>query len=87
MFAVVKINESTQNAIAKGELFIGNGHQAFEKREEAQHWAEVFHSESPHKVVELCKECEEGSYLDDPSHQYPTRKRVLKTVKVKSDEA
>ena len=82
MLAVTKIGTITQEAIKEGTAFKGTHTLAFEDREEAEDWGITHYGHAEYDLLELCEECEEGTYRDEPSLKYSTRKRIVKQVKI-----
>tara|TARA_R110000824_G_scaffold184816_2_gene365740 strand:+ start:1343 stop:1603 length:261 start_codon:yes stop_codon:yes gene_type:complete len=82
MIAITKIGTITQEAIKKGTAFKGTNNLAFEDREEAEDWGIIHYGHAKYDLLELCDDCEDGTYRDEPSIKYSTRKRIIKQVKI-----
>lgn len=82
MITVTKIGTISQEAIDKGNAFKDTQNIAFLDREEAEDWAIHHYGHGEYDLLELCGECEEGTYRDEPSNKYKTRKRIVKRVKI-----
>jgi len=80
--ALTKAGVVTQEVLDEGETFKGANNIAFEDREEAEDWGVLHYGHGAYDLLELCEDCEDGSYRDEPSNKYKTRKRIIKRVKI-----
>ena len=82
MIALTRAGGITQAALDEGTVFKGTNNIAFEDREEAEAWGILRYGHGAYDLLELCGDCEEGSYRNEPSNKYKSRKRIIKRVKI-----
>ena len=82
MITLTKAGRVTQAELDEGETYKGTDNIAFEDREEAEDWGVLHYGHGEYDILQLCEDCEEGSYRDEPSNKYKTRKRIIKRVKI-----
>lgn len=81
MITVGNYTEDLQQGIEEGKVLKEKGGVALISKQEAINWANSNLGVGNYQLYNLC-DCEQDSYVDDPTSKYPTKKRLVKRVKM-----
>ena len=81
MITLGNYTEATQQAIKEGKVNKQAGGVAFETPQEAIEWGNNHVGAGLFQLYQLC-DCTEDTYIDDSKPKYPTRKKLIKDVKM-----
>jgi hypothetical protein len=82
MITIGNYTENTQQAIKEGKVSKEIGGIAFDTAREAHEWGSNHLGAGNYQLYQLC-DCTEDAFIDDSKPKYPTRKKLIKPLKMK----